>query len=64
VVIDHGGQYATLYGHASTLYVDVGEEVSTGTTIAAVGASGLATGPHLHFEVRILGNPVDPAPYL
>jgi murein DD-endopeptidase MepM/ murein hydrolase activator NlpD len=64
VVIDHGGQYATLYGHASELYVGVGEEVSTGDTIAAAGATGLATGPHLHFEVRILGTPVDPAQYL
>ena len=64
VVIDHGGQFATLYGHASALYVTVGDRVNTGATIAAVGQSGLATGPHLHFEVRILGNPVDPAAYL
>ena len=64
VVVDHGNQYATLYGHASELYVDVGEEVGIGETIAAAGATGLATGPHLHFEVRILGNPVDPAQYL
>jgi murein DD-endopeptidase MepM/ murein hydrolase activator NlpD len=64
VVIDHGNQYATLYGHASQLFVDVGEQVATGDTIAAAGSTGLATGPHLHFEVRILGNPVDPAQYL
>jgi murein DD-endopeptidase MepM/ murein hydrolase activator NlpD len=64
VVIDHGNQYATLYGHASQLLVEVGEQVDTGDTIAAAGATGLATGPHLHFEVRILGNPVDPAQYL
>jgi murein DD-endopeptidase MepM/ murein hydrolase activator NlpD len=63
-VIDHGGQFATLYGHASALYVSVGDHVDAGDTIAAVGSSGLATGPHLHFEVRILGNPVDPAQYL
>jgi murein DD-endopeptidase MepM/ murein hydrolase activator NlpD len=64
VVIDHGGQFATLYGHASELYVDVGERVSAGETVAAAGSTGMATGPHLHFEVRILGNPVDPMQYL
>ena len=64
VVIDHGGQFATLYAHASVLYVGVGDHVDTGETIAAVGATGLATGPHLHFEVRILGQPVDPMQYL
>jgi murein DD-endopeptidase MepM/ murein hydrolase activator NlpD len=64
VVIDHGGQFATLYGHASELYANVGDHVDAGATIAAVGSTGLATGPHLHFEVRILGNPVDPMSYL
>jgi murein DD-endopeptidase MepM/ murein hydrolase activator NlpD len=64
VIIDHGNQYATLYGHASKLLVSTGEKVSAGETIALVGATGLATGPHLHFEVRILGVPVNPAQYL
>lgn len=64
VIIDHGNQYATLYAHASALYVSTGERVSAGERIAAAGASGLATGPHLHFEVRILGVPVNPVPYL
>jgi murein DD-endopeptidase MepM/ murein hydrolase activator NlpD len=64
VVIDHGGQFATLYGHSSALYVNVGDHVDAGDTIAAVGATGMATGPHLHFEVRILGQPVDPMDYL
>jgi murein DD-endopeptidase MepM/ murein hydrolase activator NlpD len=64
VVIDHGGQFATLYAHSSAWYVTVGEHVSAGETVAAIGASGMATGPHLHFEVRILGYCVNPAPYL
>lgn len=64
VIIDHGNQYATLYAHASALYVSTGERVTAGERIAAVGASGLATGPHLHFEVRVLGVPVNPVPYL
>jgi murein DD-endopeptidase MepM/ murein hydrolase activator NlpD len=64
VVIDHGGEYSTLYGHASAIYVSIGEHVRAGQTIAAIGATGLATGPHLHFEVRVLGWCVDPAPYL
>ena len=64
VIIDHGNQYATLYAHASTFDVTTGERVAAGERIAAVGASGLATGPHLHFEIRVLGVPVDPVPYL
>jgi murein DD-endopeptidase MepM/ murein hydrolase activator NlpD len=64
VIIDHGNQYATLYGHASSLHVSAGEKVSAGETIAAVGSTGLATGPHLHFEVRLLGVPVNPLNYL
>jgi murein DD-endopeptidase MepM/ murein hydrolase activator NlpD len=64
VIIDHGNQYATLYAHASTLLVGAGERVGEGETIAKVGATGLATGPHLHFEVRLLGTPVNPLNYL
>ena len=64
VIIDHGNQYATLYGHASSLNVSAGEKVSAGETVAAVGSTGLATGPHLHFEVRLLGVPVNPLNYL
>ncbi len=60
VIIKHGGDYSTLYGHCSELYVREGQQVRQGTTIAAVGSTGMSTGPHLHFEVRQNGTPVDP----
>jgi murein DD-endopeptidase MepM/ murein hydrolase activator NlpD len=64
VVIDHGGQLDTLYGHLSAIYVHEGQKVSRGQPIGAVGASGRATGAHLHYEVRVSGAPVDPRRYL
>jgi murein DD-endopeptidase MepM/ murein hydrolase activator NlpD len=64
VIIDHGGGLSTLYGHASELYVTPGQSVQRSQSIAAVGSTGLSTGPHLHFEVRRNGEPTDPAPYL
>lgn len=64
VVIDHGDGISTLYAHASSLYVKAGQRVVAGDKIAAVGSTGLATGPHLHFEVRVNGKPVNPRTYL
>ena len=64
VVIDHGGGLATTYNHLSAFGVSSGQTVGRGVYIANVGCTGYCTGPHLHFEVRINGSPVDPMPYL
>jgi murein DD-endopeptidase MepM/ murein hydrolase activator NlpD len=64
VVIDHGGNLATAYGHQSAIAVQCGQQVNQGDVIGYVGCTGHCTGPHLHFEVRVNGEPVDPMGYL
>jgi murein DD-endopeptidase MepM/ murein hydrolase activator NlpD len=64
IIIDHGGQTSTLYGHLSQIFVAEGQDVQRGQAIGAVGCTGRCTGPHVHFEVRVNGNPVDPTPRL
>jgi murein DD-endopeptidase MepM/ murein hydrolase activator NlpD len=64
VVLDHGGNVATAYGHQSSIAVACGQQVDQGQVVGYVGSTGHSTGPHLHFEVRVNGNPVDPLGYL
>ena len=64
IVIDHGNGLATAYAHQSSLAAALGQEVSQGQVIGYVGSTGFSTGPHLHFEVRVSGSPVDPMGYL
>lgn len=64
VEIDHGNGYVTRYGHASRLYVSVGDYVNANQNIAAVGCTGRCTGPHLHYEVLKDGKRENPATYL
>jgi len=64
VIVDHGGGLATTYNHLSAFSVSSGESVGRGQQVGAIGCTGYCTGPHLHFEVRVNGTPVDPMPYL
>lgn len=64
VILDHGGGITTLYGHLATIRVQSGETVSAGDVVGTVGRSGNATTHHLHFELRVDGEAVDPVPFL
>lgn len=64
IVIDHGGGLTTRYGHLSHIDVALNQTVSRGQLIGKVGSTGRSTGPHLHYEVRISDEPVNPLPYL
>ncbi|HEX9506378.1 MAG TPA: peptidoglycan DD-metalloendopeptidase family protein, partial [Acidimicrobiia bacterium] len=63
-LIKHGAGLSTLYGHQSSIIVTAGQSVTQGQVIGYVGSTGKSTGCHLHFEVRVNGNPVDPLGYL
>ncbi|NOX30062.1 MAG: M23 family metallopeptidase [Actinobacteria bacterium] len=64
VIIDHGGGIESRYAHQSRVGVQVGEAVEAGQVIGEVGSTGRSTGPHLHFELRINGEAIDPTPWL
>jgi len=63
-ILDHGSALGTLYGHQSLIAVKEGDVVKRGQVIGFVGSTGYSTGPHLHWEVRVLGQVVDPAPFI
>ena len=64
VEIDHGGGLATRYGHLAEILVEEGQEVEAGAPLGRLGSTGRSTGPHLHYEVRVDGEPVDPTRFL
>jgi murein DD-endopeptidase MepM/ murein hydrolase activator NlpD len=64
VVVDHGNALGTVYAHMSSFSVNPGDVVRRGDVLGGVGSTGFSTGPHLHWEVRVFGVPVDPVPYL
>ena len=63
-MIQYTNNITIIYGHNSSLVVSAGQRVSRGQVLSLVGSTGYSTGPHLHFEVRVNGSPVNPLPYL
>ncbi len=64
IIVDHGGGITTLYAHNSQLYVNVGDVVTQGQTMAAMGSTGRSTGPHIHFEIRVNNRHTNPLQYI
>ena len=64
VAIDHGGGVVTIYGHLSRIDVAPGTNIARGQGLGLVGSTGVSTGPHLHYEIRRSGQPLNPLPYL
>ena len=64
VIIQHEDNMETYYAHLSDIYVSQGQSINEGDIIGAVGSTGYSTGPHLHFELRVGGTPVDPMGYI
>jgi murein DD-endopeptidase MepM/ murein hydrolase activator NlpD len=64
VQIDHGYGLETIFAHASSLVVRKGDKIKRGELLARIGSTGLSTGPHVHYEVRVNGTPVDPMHYI
>jgi len=60
IIVDHGNNIISLYAHLNRIYVYTGQEVKIGDTIGTMGSTGWSTGPHLHFEIRVYGIPVNP----
>ncbi len=64
IIIDHGNNLTSVYAHLDKIYVFKGQEVKVGDVIGTMGSTGWSTGPHLHFEIRVFGIPVDPRTFL
>ncbi len=64
IIIDHGDNISTIYGHLDQIYVKEGDEVSPGKVMGTEGSTGWSTGPHLHFQVNVFGIPVNPRVFL
>ncbi len=64
IVVDHGKGIATVYGHLARIYVEAGQRIEKGQILGLVGSTGFSTGPHLHFEVRRNGRPINPLGFL